>query len=96
MINKCSNKLLYKHRDEDITTNDENVNRNVDSLRPNSADSPATTSVDDFKVTVTFPEYGIPIDKIRLPIRDNIQAVKVFVYRPGKDRPMPLNFDKVC
>lgn len=71
------------------------MNLNVDSLRPNSPDSPATSPVDNFTVTVTFPEYGVQLDRIRFPVHENIDAVKIYAYRPGKQDPKPLNFDQV-
>ena len=92
---KNSQWIFLLLRDEDIETNDNSVNRNKDSLRPGTDDSPATSSVDNFTVTIRFPEYGVVIDRIIFPDRDNIDAVRMYVYKPDNDEPVPVNFDQV-
>lgn len=90
------NTRLLLSRDEDIDTNDDSVNKNKDTLRPGNDDSPATSNIANFTVSIRFPEYGVVVNRIRLPERDNINGVLVFVYRFGKDDPRPLNNAKVC
>lgn len=85
----------FVFRDEDITTNDKNVNKNVGTLRPNNPDGPATSSEDTLTVNVTFPDFGVPVDKVRFPDRENIDAVKVYYYEPESNKRKPLNSNQV-
>jgi len=84
-----------RYRDEDIDTNDGSVNENKDALRPGNPDSPARSKVDQFTVTIRLPEGGVPVDRIRFPTRENIDAVRIYVYRPESDKPRQLNFGQV-